>query len=65
MFLNKFTIFAPNIDFVLHFFLKKRNRPRLERPVPTSFLYTKKEIVILIFAPISVLAKTNASPMLN
>ena len=39
--MNIFTIFAPIIDFVLRFFLKKRNRPRLERPVPTSFLSKK------------------------
>ena len=46
--MNIFTIFAPIIDFVLRFFLKKRNRPRLERPVPTSFLYTKKGRMNLI-----------------
>lgn len=41
--MNIFTIFAPIIDFVLRFFLKKRNRPRLERPVPTSFLSKKND----------------------
>ena len=49
--MNIFTIFAPIIDFVLRFFLKKRNRPRLERPVPTSFLSKKNNSFFTIPFP--------------